>query len=89
MLAPRGAGLARLSTLVGRYPTDFGDRHGRTDAVLAMEGASRQSPDHIGADSAHDVADFVADLRECSGTPHVPQNTTSRRSAIQANTREA
>src|SRR5262249_52976982 len=33
-----------------------------------------------------DVAEFVADLRELNVTPHVAQNTTNRRSAIDGRT---
>jgi len=35
---------------------------------------------------AYDVAEFVADLREYNVTPHVSQNTTNRRSAIDGRT---
>src|SRR5207244_9386178 len=53
------------------------------EAALEMAGAR---PGHhritLGADKAYDVAGFVADLREYSVTPHVAQNTTNRRSAI-------
>ena len=40
----------------------------------------------LGADKAYDVADFVADLRALNVTPHVAQNTTGRRSAIDGRT---
>jgi IS5 family transposase len=40
----------------------------------------------LGADKAYDVAEFVADLRQFNVTPHVAQNTTNRRSAIDART---
>ena len=40
----------------------------------------------LGADKAYDVAEFVADLREYNVTPHVSQNTTNRRSAIDGRT---
>ena len=36
----------------------------------------------VGADKAFDTADFVADMRALNVTPHVAQNTTGRRSAI-------
>jgi hypothetical protein len=42
-----------------------------------------QSPDHARGRQAYDVAEFVADLRELNVTPHVAQNTTNRRSAIE------
>ena len=40
----------------------------------------------LGADKAYDVAEFVADLRVLNVTPHVAQNTTNRRSAIDRRT---
>jgi hypothetical protein len=40
----------------------------------------------LGADKAYDVAEVVADLRENNVTPHVAQNTTNRRSAIDGRT---
>jgi len=36
----------------------------------------------VGADKAYDTAGFVADARRLGFTPHVAQNTTNRRSAI-------
>jgi IS5 family transposase len=40
----------------------------------------------LGADKAYDVAEFVVDLRALNVTPHVAQNTTNRRSAIDGRT---
>ena len=40
----------------------------------------------LGGDKAYDVRAFVADLREREVTPHVAQNTTNRRSAIDGRT---
>ena len=40
----------------------------------------------VGADKNYDTADFVAGCRERSCTPHVSQNDTNRRSAIDART---
>ena len=40
----------------------------------------------VGADKGYDTKDFVATLRESGVTPHVAQNTTNRRSAIDART---
>ena len=40
----------------------------------------------LGADKAYDSADFVADCRKRNVTPHVCQNTTKRRSAIDGRT---
>jgi transposase len=40
----------------------------------------------VGADKAYDTRDFVADCRERGMTPHVTQNTSGRRSAIDGRT---
>jgi transposase len=40
----------------------------------------------VGADKAYDTRDFVADCRERRITPHVAQNTSGRRSAIDGRT---
>jgi transposase len=40
----------------------------------------------LGADKAYDTKDFVATLRELGATPHVSQNNTNRRSAIDGRT---
>jgi len=57
------------------------------DAALTM--LERQGGRHrvtLGADKAYDAADFVADLRAVHVTPHVAQNTSGRRSAIDGRT---
>lgn len=40
----------------------------------------------VGADKAYDVKDFVSTVRELEVTPHVSQNNSNRRSAIDART---
>ena len=40
----------------------------------------------VGADKAFDTADFVADMRAFNVTPHVAQNMTARRAAIDGRT---
>jgi transposase len=40
----------------------------------------------VGADKNYDTAEFVAGCRDCGCTPHVSQNNTNRRSAIDART---
>lgn len=40
----------------------------------------------VGADKAYDTQDFVATVRELRATPHVTQNNTNRRSAIDERT---
>ena len=48
--------------------------------------ADRSSRITLGADKGFDAADFVAELRELNVTPHVAQNTSGRRSAIDGRT---
>jgi transposase len=40
----------------------------------------------VGADRGYDTRDFVEQIRACKATPHVAQNTTNRRSAIDGRT---
>ena len=40
----------------------------------------------VGGDKGFDTADFVADMRAFNVTPHIAQNTTGRRSAIDGRT---
>ena len=59
------------------------------DAALLMaddlqKGRSRRVT--MGADKAYDVQDFVSTIRELEVTPHVSQNTSNRRSAIDGRT---
>ena len=57
------------------------------DTALAMLGDLRgRHPITLGADKAYDTAGFVAALRELKVTPHVAQNTTNRKSAIDRRT---
>ncbi|GGC93877.1 hypothetical protein GCM10010994_59580 [Chelatococcus reniformis] len=48
--------------------------------------ADRPRPITLGADKAYDTKDFVTDLRAMNVTPHVAQNTSGRRSAIDGRT---
>jgi IS5 family transposase len=58
------------------------------DAAIAMTkqipGGSKRVT--LGADRGYDTADFVEQMREFRVTPHVAQNDTNRRSAIDART---
>jgi transposase len=53
------------------------------DAAAAMLQARRGT---VGADKAYDTRDFVAAVRAAGVTPHVAQNQTNRRSAIDGRT---
>jgi transposase len=59
----------------------------RLAAIALIEPhADRPRPVTLGADKAYDTADFVMECREHTVTPHVAQNTTGRRSAIDGRT---
>jgi transposase len=61
---------------------------GTAEREAAIEMLANQSTDRItvGADKNYDTRDFVAQLREMEITPHVAQNDTHRRSAIDGRT---
>lgn len=64
----------------------------RDAAILMVTGLTEKKRRRItvGADKAYDTKDFVATMRELQATPHVIQNNTNRRSAIdQRTTRHA
>ena len=56
------------------------------EAALEMIQDNARRGSTIGADKAYDQADFVAGCRAHGCVPHVAQNTTNRRSAIDART---
>ena len=64
------------------------DGHAERIAALAMiePHADRAQPITLGADKTYDAEDFVNELRSMRVTPHVAQNTTNRRSAIDGRT---
>jgi len=53
---------------------------------MLVEELPRSSPVTVGADKAYDTAEFVDQCRLYGVVPHVAQNTTKRRSAIDART---
>lgn len=58
----------------------------RDSALQLLASVSRHTQGTVGADRAYDTRDFVLRLREQGLRPHVAQNTTNRRSAIDART---
>ncbi|MFL6451114.1 MAG: transposase [Bryobacteraceae bacterium] len=57
------------------------------DAALEMlSGKPEARRSTLGADRGYDTAGFVNRLREMNVTPHVAQNNTNRRSAVEART---
>jgi len=64
------------------------DGHGERVVALVMieRHADRPRSITLGADKAYDTQDFVNELRSMGVTPHVAQNTSGRRSAIDGRT---
>ena len=64
------------------------DGHAERVAGLHMiePHADRPRPITLGGDKHFDTADFVNELRSMNVTPHVAQNTSNRRSAIDGRT---
>ncbi|MFO1080274.1 MAG: IS5 family transposase [Reyranellaceae bacterium] len=69
---------------------DLTQANGRAERQAARQMIVRHAPDArrltLGADKGYDTSDFVADLRQLNVTPHVAQNDTNRRSAIDGRT---
>jgi len=62
------------------------DGYGERDAAVCMLGQVPGGRVTLGADKAYDYPGFVTELRRMAVTPHVAQNTTQRRSAIDGRT---
>ena len=62
------------------------DGYGERDAALVMMADRPGGRVTLGGDKGYDYPEFVAELRRMEVTPHVAQNTTNRRSAIDART---
>ena len=63
--------------------TGTAEREAALEMVDDVPGTHRIT---LGADKGYDAAQFVADLRERTVSPHVAQNTSGRRSAIDGRT---
>jgi hypothetical protein len=57
-----------------------------TPKLLRQARERRFHPTTLGGDKNYDTRDCVADIRDCGVTPHVAQNTSGRRSAIDGRT---
>jgi hypothetical protein len=62
------------------------DGYGERDAALMMVADRPGNRVTLGGDKAYDYPGCVRELRHMQVTPHVAQNTTNRRSAIDART---
>ncbi len=76
----------RHGLAVGGRLTSAGASAERDAAVVLAAGAIARARATLAADKAYDTRDFVATLRALGTTPHVAQNATHRRSAIDART---
>jgi IS5 family transposase len=63
--------------------TGTAEREAAIEMIAALPDAGRIT---LGGDKNYDTQDFVAQLRELDVTPHVAQNDTNRRSAIDGRT---
>lgn len=83
VLMENRSGLALAGTLT--LATGYAEREAAL-ALLRQTRALRGEHATLGADRGYDTADFVRDVRAEGLTPHVAQNTTNRRSAIDGRT---
>jgi IS5 family transposase len=75
------------SGLIVKATVTPADGYGERDAALLMiEGIPGRQRLTVAADKGYDTRDFVAGLRAMHVTPHLAQNTTGRRSAIDGRT---
>ena len=77
----------RNGLIVGAVTTRASGHAERLAAVaLVTPHADRAQPVTLGGDKGFDAQDFIAELREINVTPHVAQNLSGRRSAIDGRT---
>jgi IS5 family transposase len=77
----------RNGLIVGAVATRASGHAERLAAIALIEPhAERPHPITLGGDKNYDTNDFVTELRERAVTPHVAQNDTNRRSAIDGRT---
>jgi transposase len=77
----------RNGLIVGAVATRASGHAERLAALALIEPhAQRPHPITLGGDKNYDTNDFVMELRERAVTPHVAQNDTNRRSAIDGRT---
>ena len=76
----------RHALVVGCEVTQATGTAEREAAVRLMGDVPRKDRATVGGDKGYDSAAFVSDMRRQGVTPHVAQNTTNRRSAIDGRT---
>jgi Transposase DDE domain len=73
--------------IVGAVTTRaLGHAEGLAALALIEPHADRPQPVTLGADKGYDTGDFLMELRDKAVTPHVAQNQSGRRSAIDGHT---
>jgi transposase len=76
----------RNGLVVGARLTHATGTAEREAAISMVEDVRGRHRITVGADKAYDTKDFVAEMRDLGAAPHVAQNTTNRRSAIDGRT---
>jgi transposase len=76
----------RNGLLVEAFLTEANGRAERDAALLMAEAVPRRKRVTLGGDKNYDTREFVRELRGMNITPHVAQNTTNRRSAVDERT---
>jgi hypothetical protein len=76
----------RNGLVVGAVATRASGHAERLAALALIEPHGERPRVTLGADKGYDSADFVVELREQTVTPHVAQNQSGRRSAIDGRT---
>jgi len=76
----------RNGLLVQTFLTEASGRAERDAALLLAEAIPAGKRVTLGADKNYDTREFVRELRGMNITPHVAQNTTNRRSAVDERT---
>jgi hypothetical protein len=76
----------RNGLLVQTFLTEASGRAERDAAMLMAEAIPPGKRVTLGGDKNYDKREFVRELRGMNITPHVPQNTTNRRSTVDERT---
>ncbi|MGH9477584.1 MAG: IS5 family transposase, partial [Terriglobales bacterium] len=76
----------RNGLVVGAVATRASGHAERLAALALVEPHAGRRPVTLGTDKGYDSADFVMELREQAVTPHLAQNQSGRRSAINGRT---
>jgi hypothetical protein len=76
----------RNGLLVQTFLTEANGRAERDAAMLMMEAVPSGKRVTLGGDKNYDTQEFVRELRGMNITPHVAQNDTNRRSAVDQRT---